>query len=91
LKKIKEFLELMNFLINDQLEKVCYNDESNTAKKISIMNTYSIYYLNLAVNENDLKQKREYFANARMTFYKSDKIKADESSALTLKGYFINF
>ena len=78
----------MNFLINDQMVKPVYNDESNASKKISILNTLSIYYLNRAANENDLKQKTEYFSIVRINFNKSDKIKIDESSAFALKGFF---
>lgn len=68
------------------MEKPCYNDESNVSKKISIVNTSSIYYLNLAANENDIKQKNEYFAIVRINFNKSDKIKIEESSSFALKG-----
>jgi len=88
LKRIKEFLELMNFLINDQMMKPFYSDESNASKKISIVNTLSIYYLNLAANENDSKQKIEYFSIVRINFNKSDKIKIEESSLFALKGFF---
>lgn len=76
----------MNFLINVQIEKPFYNDESNESKKISIVNTLSIYYLNLAAHENDPKQKSEYFALVRINFNKSDKIKLEESSSFALKG-----
>lgn len=78
----------MNFLINVQMEKPFYNDESNESKKISLVNTLSIYYLALAANENDPKQKSEYFALVRINFNKSDKIKLEESSSFALKGDF---
>lgn len=91
LKRTKQFLELMNFLINVQMEKTFYNDESNESKKISLVNTLSIYYLTLAANENDSKQKSEYFALVRINFNKSDKIKLEESSSFALKGNIFLF
>lgn len=73
------------------MEKPFYNDESNESKKISLVNTLSIYYLALAANENDPKQKSEYFALVRINFNKSDKIKLEESSSFALKGDFFYF
>ena len=70
------------------MEKHVYNDDGNASKKIRILNTLTTYYLNLAANENDIKQKGEYFTSAIVNINKSNRIKLEESSSFALKGCF---
>lgn len=81
----------MHFLINEQMTKACYNDESFASGKVNIVNTLSVYYLTLAANETEAKQKNEHFSQVLITFNKSDKIKIEESSLFALKGYMLFF
>lgn len=89
--RINDFLDLMKFLIDEQMEKPIYSDESSITKKISLVNALAVYYLSLAASENDKAKKEELFATVRSYMNKSDKINVNESSTFALKGWHFFF
>lgn len=59
---IKEFLEIMEYVMNLEIEKQKNKKDviEVKLKKVLIYNTYAAYYLSLYAKENDQKKKDEF-------------------------------